>query len=97
MRTAATDRASSLLTFFSGRWEGDAEQRIRKAVDAAERLLVHSNDYPVPPFGARWVCVADQVHDRTVFLAHRIGASHVLRGESVDELTQKICSFALAE
>ncbi|PEN14893.1 hypothetical protein CRI94_00945 [Longibacter salinarum] len=80
---------------FSGAWSPNAEERIRRAVNAAERLLLHHADYPVPPFGARWVCVVDEVSSRRIFLAHRLGANRVLRAESAEKLKQKICAFAL--
>jgi hypothetical protein len=83
------------VTHFSGEWNDDAKTEVTRAIRAAERLIRHRNDFPIPTFGSQWVCVADEVVERTYFLAHRLGATHVLRGTSVQELKEAICAFAL--
>lgn len=89
------DRTPDSVTHFSGVWNDDAKSEVTRAIQAAERLIAHRNEFPVPTFGSQWVCVADEVVDRTYFLAHRLGATHVLRGTSVQELKDAICAFAL--
>ncbi|HHP7237765.1 hypothetical protein [Longibacter sp.] len=87
-------RPATSDTHFSGSWTSRARGRVQDAVFSAERLLTHRSGLPVPPFGARWVCVAHSARDRSVYLAHRIGADRVLRADSVEKLVQRICSFA---
>jgi len=85
--------SSPSYTFFSGSWTPRAPRRVEDAVISAERLLT-SRSGLVPPFGARWICVASDVRDRRVYLAHRIGADRVLRADSAEKLVQRISSFA---
>jgi len=83
------------VTHFSGSWNHEKKATITEAIEAAEQMISHRSEYPVPTFGAQWVCVMDTVMDRTFFLAHRLGASEVLRGNSISELRKAICAFAL--
>lgn len=94
---SARDEAHSTdgITHFSGSWNHEKRVAITKAIEAAEQMISHRSEYPVPTFGAQWVCVMDTVMDRTFFLAHRLGASKVLRGNSISELRTAICAFAL--
>jgi len=94
---SASDEAHSTdgVTHFSGSWNHEKRVAITKAIEAAEQMISHRSEYPVPTFGAQWVCVMDTVMDRTFFLAHRLGASKVLRGNSISELRTAICAFAL--
>jgi len=93
---AHADRSSDAsMTHFSGTWEPSGEERVRHSIRIAERFLVHTKGMSAPPFGARWVCVADRVGDRRFYLAHRIGSSRVLRGSTCMELSDAICDFAL--
>lgn len=87
--------SSDGVTHFSGSWTREKKAAITKAIKAAEQMISHRSEYPTPTFGAQWVCVMDTVMDRTFFLAHRLGASQVLRGNSIGELRQAICAFAL--
>lgn len=82
------------MTHFSGIWTDDAKTEVSRAIQATEQLIAHCNEFPVPTYGSQWVCVANEVVDRTYFLAHRLGATNVLRGTSVQELTDAICAFA---
>lgn len=91
----STDTADESVTHFSGQWKEMARLEVTDAIQAAEQLIAHRTEFPVPSYGSRWVCVVDTVVDRTYFLAHRLGATSVLRGTSVDELKEAICAFAL--
>ncbi len=88
-------RALESVTHFSGSWQEDDKTEVTQAIRAVEHLIAHGSEFPVPTFGSQWVCVADEVVDRTYFLAHRLGATNVLRGTSVQELKDAICAFAL--
>ena len=91
----STDTDEESMTHFSGRWEENARREVTSAIQAAERLIAHHTEFPAPSYGSRWVCVTDTVMDQTYFLAHRLGATSVLRGTSVDKLKEAICAFAL--
>lgn len=93
--TASTNTDEESMAHFSGRWDENAKREITSAIQATERLIAHHAEFPVPSYGSRWVCVADTVVGQTYFLAHRVGATSVLRGTSVDELKEAICAFAL--
>ncbi|GIV58358.1 MAG: hypothetical protein KatS3mg042_1271 [Rhodothermaceae bacterium] len=67
------------LVHFSGRWTEEQKQRVAAVIEAVER---GQEDVPLPPGWKRWVCVATETRQGTIYTATRVGESTVASAPS---------------
>lgn len=81
-----TPFSTSSPVYYRGAWQPGEQALIEDAVACTDILP----EARLPMFGKPWVCLRLSVGDETIFLAHRFGASQVLRAGSAAELARCI-------